>query len=195
MKNKTSTIIEKISLVFVVLSFLYVALRIVMFVLVKKFDFVIYSRTLETNLWDQAWTWDIIMGFTFFLASSLYFNNKILPFIVLLISMFSCMIWILMMLGSKTLIPIEDTSLKENYAIYQYLYPGHQDELILVATVYKESYPLLYKTIDETRRSVSETNDKDKETIALFKEVDYKISDDGKTLSYGKFKVSLEKES
>ena len=100
-----------------------------------------------------------------------------------------------MMIGSKTLIPIEDASLNENYAIHQYLYPGHQDEFILVATVYKESYPLLYKAIDETRKSVSKTADKDKETIALFREVDYEISDDGKTLSYGKFKVSLEKES
>ena len=190
MENKTSIIIKKISLVFVVLSFLYVALRIAMFVLVKKFDFVIYSRTLETNLWDQAWTWDIIIGFTFFLASSLYFENKILPFIVLLVAMFSCWIWFLMMLGSKTLIPIEDTSLESNYAINNFSYPALTGETVLVATIYKEHYPLLYKAVEEARETFIESSDM--ETIRLFRDEEYIISDDGKTLSYGKFKVPLE---
>ena len=193
MENKTSIIIKKVSLVFVVLSFLYVALRIVMFVLVKKFDFVIYSRTLETNLWDQAWTWDIIMGFTFFLASSLYFENKILPFIVLLIAMFSCLAWFVMMLTSKTLIPIEDASLDENYAINKFSYPAHTGETILVATIYKEHYPLLYKAVEEARETFIDSSDM--ETIRLFRDGEYNVSDDGKTLSYGKFMIPIEKES
>lgn len=55
--------------------------------------------------------------------------------------------------------------------------------------VYKESYPLLYKAANSTTESVS---DDDTETITLFNKADYKISNDEKTLSYGKVKISLE---
>ena len=123
LKVKVSAIKNGIHLFFIVLSVIYIMLRIVMFVLVKNFDFVIFSRTLDGNLWDQAWTWDIIVGFIFFLASSLYFNNRIVPFIVFLTTLFSCSIWIIMMMGSNTLIPIESSSLKGNYAIYKYSNP------------------------------------------------------------------------
>lgn len=130
LRIKVSAIINGIHLFFIVLSVIYIMLRIVIFVLVEYFDFVIYSRTLEANLWDQAWTWDIIVGFIFFLASSLYFNNRILPFLV------------------------------------------------------------LYKAVEETRETFSAT--KDMETIILFNEDDYEISDDGKIISYGKFKIPIE---
>lgn len=80
-------------------------------------------------------------------------------------------------------------SLKGNYAIHQYLYPEYHDTVVLAVTVYKESYPLLYKATNSITESVSEH---DIETITLFNKADYKISDDGKTLSYGKMKISLE---
>ena len=95
-----------------------------------------------------------------------------------------------MMWGSKTLIPIEDTSLNENYAINKFLYPEHTGETILVATIYKEHYPLLYKAVEEARETFIESADM--ETIRLFRDGEYNVSDDGKTLSYGKFKVTLE---
>lgn len=190
LKIKVSTIINGIHLFFIILSVIYIMLRIAMFVLVQKFDFVIISRTLEANLWDQAWTWDIIVGFIFFLASSLYFNNRILPFIVFLTTLFSCSIWIIMMMGSNTLIPIESSSLKGNYAIYKYSNPAANNGTTLVATIYKEHYPLLYKAVEETWEDYS--REIDKETVTLFKEDVYEISDDGKNISYGKFKIPIE---
>ncbi|WP_423491518.1 hypothetical protein [Lysinibacillus agricola] len=87
------------------------------------------------------------------------------------------------------MIPISDPSLKGNYAIHQYLYPEYHDTVGLAITVYKESYPLLYKAANSTTESVS---DDDTDTITLFNKADYKISNDGKTLSYGKVKISLE---
>ncbi|MFJ8462093.1 hypothetical protein ACIQ57_23730 [Lysinibacillus xylanilyticus] len=180
---------ELICLFFLTLSLLYMILRITMFVLTNTFDFVIYSKTLESNLWDLAWSTDIIMGFICFFASSLYFKNRILSFSIFLMTMFSMSIWVFMMLGSKSLIPISDPSLKGNYATHQYLYPEYHDTVVLAITVYKESYPLLYKAANSTTESVS---DDDTETITLFNKADYKISDDGKTLSYGKLKISLE---
>lgn len=188
--NIASTLKDIICLFFLTLSLLYLMLRITMFVLTKTFDFVIFSRTLESNLWDIAWSTDIIMGFICFFASTLFFKNRILSFSIFLVTMFSMSIWLFMMMGSKSLIPISDPSLKGNYAIHQYLYPEYSDTVALAITVYKESYPLLYKAVNSTTESVSRD---DIETITLFNKAEYKISDDGKTLSYGKVEIFLEK--
>lgn len=59
-----------------------------MVVRTKVFDFVTFSRTLESNLWDLAWSTDIIMGFLCFFASTLYFKNRILSFSIFLVTMF-----------------------------------------------------------------------------------------------------------
>lgn len=186
----TSTSKDIICLFSLTISFIYLMLRITMIVLTKKFDFVIFSRTLESNLWDLAWSTDIIMGIICFFAITLYFKNKVLSISIFLVTMFSISIWLFMMLGSKTIIPISDPSLNGNYAIHQYLYPTYKDTLTLKVTVYKESYPLLYKAINTTTESVSSRDDK--ETITLFNKAAYQISDDGKTLSYGKMSISLE---
>lgn len=190
MKIKVAAIINGIHLFFIVLSMIYILLRIIMIILVIKLDFVLYSRALEANLWTLGWTWDIIIGFVFILASSFYFQNKILPFILFLTTLVSCSIWWLMILVSQPLTLIEDTSLKGNYVIHKYSYPSSNDETTLVATVYKESYPLLYKETDKVRGVYFD--EKDIETITLFNENHYAISDDGKIMFYGAFKVPMD---
>lgn len=61
----------------------YFILRIVMIIVVQTFDFVIYSRKLQLNLWDIAWTTDLFMGIIGSLSAAILFKNK-LPSLILL---------------------------------------------------------------------------------------------------------------
>ncbi|MBD8005456.1 hypothetical protein [Bacillus norwichensis] len=95
------------------------------------------------------------------------------------------------MIFSKEIVAINNPSLKDNYAISQNLTDSASPEKFVISVrVYKEVYPLLYKYHGMEMELVSRKEDA--ETISLFNKKMYTISEDGKTLSYGKLIVPLE---
>ncbi|MFA8440160.1 hypothetical protein [Pueribacillus sp. YX66] len=94
-----------------------------------------------------------------------------------------------MLLTYMILLPVEHPSIKGNYVFNKQLTTTeYQDVMQLRVTVYKEVFPLLYEfnyTATE-RFSKSEV-----ETITLFKEGNYEVSEDGGLMSFGSFVVSL----
>lgn len=145
--------------------------------------------SLELNLWDYAWSTDIYMGIIATICSSIYFKNKIPSFILMIVTTIIFFNWFLMLLTYMILLPVEHPSIKGNYVFNKQLTTTeYQDVMQLRVTVYKEVFPLLYEfnyTATE-RFSKSEV-----ETITLFKEGNYEVSEDGGLMSFGSFVVSL----
>lgn len=131
-----------ISLPALIIFAIYLIIRIIMIVLTQGFDFSIYSRTLELNLWDIAWTTDLFMGIIGTLSASIFFKNKIPAFIIFLLTVFSCYFWFIAMITTKNLTPIEDSSLKEKYAFEKQLTTTeYRDIRQLRVIIYKEVFP------------------------------------------------------
>jgi len=172
-------------------SALYLIIRLTMVVLTQAFDLVIYSRTFGINLWNLAWTTDIIVAFFCHIASFLYFRRKAFSFLIFVILLCSIIVWWPAMIFSKEIITINSPLLKDNYAISQDITDSASPEKHIISiSVYKEIYPLLYKHHGMEMKLVSRKEDA--ETISLFNKKIYTISEDGKTLSYGKLIIPLE---
>ncbi len=191
MRLKTSTFRDKVCLILLIVSALYIIIRLTMVILTQAFELVIYSRTFGINLWNLAWTTDIIVAFFCHIASFLYFRRKAFSFLIFVILLCSIIIWWPAMIFSKEIVAINNPSLKDNYAISQNLTDSASPEKFVISVrVYKEVYPLLYKYHGMEMELVSRKEDA--ETISLFNKKIYTISEDGKTLSYGKLIVPLE---
>lgn len=190
LRLKTSTFRDKVCLILLIISALYLIIRLTMVVLTQQFNFVIYSRTFELNLWDVAWATDIFIGYIGTISSFFFFKNKIPSIVIFLVTILLCYFWIVMMLTTKNLIPVEHPSVKENYAFERQLTTTeYRDIRQLRVIVYKEELPLLYKTSRTTTERVSEKHEI--ETITLFNKASYEVSEDGKTISFGSMKVPL----
>lgn len=176
-----------------VLSFIYLVLRMVSIILVKGFDFIIFSRTYEINLLNLAPSIDIVMSAICFNVAFIYFNGLkrvIISFAAFLIFIYSLLMWFPMMIVSQSLTSIEDTSLTDNYAVHQSSHQGHLGEGMLYIAVYKEHYPLLYKLI--TSESQKFSKEDDSETVDAFEKNNYIISEDHKFICYGEMKIPLQ---
>lgn len=175
-----------------VLSAIYLVLRVISIVLVKGFDFVIFSRTYEINLLIVAPSMDIIMSAICFTVAFIYFNGikgVAISLIAFLLFMYSIFMWFPTMISSQSLTSIESPSLTDKYAVSQYSFEGHQGERILHILVYKEHYPLLYKLVTEESETFSKKDDY--KTIDSFEKKNYKINEEHNFLYYGEMKVPL----
>ena len=75
MKTHLITIKNYIYMILMVLSAIYLVLRVVSIVLVKGFDFIIFSRTYEINLLNLAPSMDIVMSAICYTIAFMYFNG------------------------------------------------------------------------------------------------------------------------
>lgn len=190
MKEKLVVIKDRICKLSLVISAIYLLLRITMIVLTVRFDFSLFFRNPDLNLWAAAWILDVVVGFIAMFSSILYFKNRILSFVLMLTTVFSLVIFIFAVAFTERLTSIEDPILKENYAISQDRNVVGSGRYILSVRIYKEVFPLVYKLSDSIAEEVTETDDKD--ILYSFEDENYKISEDGKTLSYGRITLSLE---
>lgn len=175
-----------------VLSAVYLILRVVSIVIVKCFDFILFSRTYEINLLNLAPSMDIVMSAICFTIAYIYFNGLkrvVISFVAFLIFIYSVVMWFPMMIVSQSLTSIEDPSLTDNYAVYQASDQGHLGEGVLHIAVYKEHYPLLYKLVTNESQKFSKKDDY--KTVDAFEKNNYKISEDHKFIVYGEMKIPL----
>ena len=110
-------------LILMILSAIYLVLRVTSIVLVKGFGFVIFLRTSEINLMNIAPTTDIFMSAICFTIPYIYFNGMkrvVISFIGCLLFTYSVFMWLPMMAFSLSLSPIESPSLTGKYAVAQY---------------------------------------------------------------------------
>lgn len=164
--------------------------KVTMIILTQIVDLTIYSRTFGINLWDLAWSTDILVGLVCHIASFLYFRRKVFSFLVLGMTLCSILIWWPAMMFSKSLITIHRPILKDNYTIFQDITDSDSpDKYFLTVGVYKEIYPLLYRYHGRKVELFSEKENL--ETLSLFNRKMYTIRENGKTLSYGKLIVPL----
>ena len=192
MKNILLTAKNFLYLILMILSAIYLVLRVTSIVLVKGFDFVIFLRTSEINLMNIAPTTDIFMSAICFTIPYIYFNGMkrvVISFIGCLLFTYSVFMWLPMMAFSLSLSPIESPSLTGKYAVAHYSNRNDSGEKILRIEVYKQQYPLLYK-LEAEESEVFSVKD-DYETIDLFEKNLYKFNEDKNSLSYGKMKVQL----
>ena len=192
MKTYLISIKNYIYMILIVLSAIYLVLRVVSIVLVKGFDFIIFSRTYEINLLNLAPSMDIVMSAICFTIAFIYFNGLkrvVITFAAFLIFIYSVFMWFPMMIASQRLTSIEDPSLTDNYAVYQVSHQGHLGEGVLHIAVYKEHYPLLYKLVTKESRKFSKKDDY--KTVDSFEKNNYKISEDHKFIYYGDMKIPL----
>lgn len=179
-------------MILMVLSAIYFVLRVVSIVLVKGFDFIIFSRTYEINLLNLAPSMDIVMSGICFTIAFIYFNGLkrvFISFAAFLLFTYSVIMWFPMMIVSQSLTSIEDPSLTDNYAVHRASHQGHIGEGVLHIEVYKEEYPFLYKLV--TSDSQKFTKKDDGKTVDAFEQNHYKISEDHKFIVYGEMKIPL----
>lgn len=179
-------------MILMILLAIYLVLRVVSIVLVKGFDFIIFSRTYEINLLNLAPSMDIVMSAICFTIAFIYFNGLkrvVISFAAFLIFIYSVFMWFPMMIVSQSLTSIEGPSLTDNYAVYQASYQGHLGEGVLHIAVYKEHYPLLYKLVTNESQKFSKKDDY--KTVDSFEKNNYKISEDHKFIYYGEMKIAL----
>lgn len=175
-----------------VLTVIYLILRVVSIVLVNGFDFIIFSRTYEINLLNLAPSMDIVMSAICFTIAFIYLNGLkrvVISFGAFLIFIYSVFMWFPMMLVSQSLTTIEDPSLTDNYAVYLASHQGHLGEGVLYIEVYKEHYPLLYKLV--TSESQEFSKKEDYKTVDSFEKNSYTVSEDHKFIYYGEMKIPL----
>lgn len=192
LKTHLITIKNYIYMILMILSAIYLVLRVVSIVLVKGFDFIIFSRTYEINLLNLAPSMDIVMSAICFTIAFIYFNGLkrvVISFAAFLIFIYSVFMWFPMMIVSQSLTSIEDPSLTDNYAVHQASHQGHLGEGVLHIAVYKEHYPLLYKLVTNESQKFSKKDDY--KTVDSFEKNNYKISEDHKFIYYGEMKIPL----
>ncbi|PIC83569.1 hypothetical protein [Sporosarcina sp. P1] len=192
MKTYLITLKNYIYRVLMILSAIYLVLRVVSIVLVKGFDFMIFSKTYEINLLNLAPSMDILMSAICFTVAFIYFDGLkrvVISFAAFLLFIYSVFMWFPMLIVSQSLTPIEDPSLTDNYAVHQVSHQGHLGEGVLYIAVYKEHYPLLYKRVTSESQRFSKKDDY--ETVDSFDKNNYTISEDQKYLYYGKMKIPL----
>lgn len=168
----------------------YFILRIVMIIVVQTFDFVIYSRKLQLNLWDIAWTTDLFMGIIGSLSAAILFKNKLPSLILLLMTTFSFYIWFIAMITQKNLTPIQHPEVQEHYIFEKYVTPTeYKDMKQLSVIIYKEQFPLLYKHVNETTLRVS--SEHNRETITRLNDGTYVVNEKENAIYFGVMKVPL----
>lgn len=117
-----------------------------MIILTQGLGFSIYSRTLELNLWDVAWTTDVFMGIIGTISTFIFFHHKIPSLIIFLVTIFSVYFWFITMISAKNMTPIKSPLLKNKYAFEKQLTTTEYRNIRqLRVIVYKETFPLLYK--------------------------------------------------
>ncbi|MBS4210838.1 hypothetical protein [Bacillus sp. FJAT-50079] len=160
MKIRASIIIDRICQFFLMISAIYLVLRIAMIVLTFGFDFSLFFRNPDLNLWAVAWISDVVIGFVALFSSILYLKNRILSFVLMLTTSFSLVVFIFAISFTEQITSIEDPILKENYAVYQSLNSFRGDEYFFMAKVYKEVFPLVYKLTDTVNEGVQKKREK-----------------------------------
>ena len=192
LKTHLMTMKNYIYMVLMILSAIYLVLRVVSIVLVKGFDFMIFSRTYEINLLNLAPSMDILMSAICFTVAFIYFNGLkrvVISFAAFLLFIYSVFMWFPMLIVSQSLTSIEHPSLTDNYAVHRVSDQGHLGEGVLHIAVYKEHYPLLYKRVTSVSQKFSKKDD-DK-TVDSFEKNNYKISEDQKFIYYGEMQIPL----
>lgn len=159
-----------------------------MFILITKFDIIIYSKALNINLTHIAWFMDIFTPLVTSFALFYLYKSRIpslIPFIIMLISIFK--LYPLFAFSSDYL-SVDNNVTTGNYIISNHQSTGVGDgSAYLTIFVYKEKFPLLYTKQGRYSAYIPSSST----TYKNYNSGKYTILKGGKILSYGDFSIPL----
>lgn len=172
------------------ISAVYYTGRVIMFILSVGFDFVLFSKKLQMNLWAAAWIFDVCIGFIALFTVMLYLKNRILSFVLMLVTAGSFIIFIPATGLTERFESIDTLDLQENYAMStDYFYLKHNTYHVR-ARLYKEVFPFVYTLIDSNREEISKIEEQD--ILQSFTDKNYEVTTDGSSIYIENLKLSLE---
>lgn len=161
-----------------------------MFILSVGFDFVLFSKKLQMNLWAVAWIFDVGFGFIALFTVILYLKNRSLSFILMLVTVGSFIIFIPATGLTERFESIDTLDLHAKYPIStDYFYIKH-DTYHVGAQLYKEVFPFVYTLTDSNREEISKIKEDD--ILQLFMDKNYEVTTDGLSIYIENLRLSLE---
>ena len=172
-----------------IMAAVYYIARIAMFILSIGFDFILYSKKLQLNLWAVAWIFDVCIGFITLFTCMLYLKKRFLSFIMMLITAISFIICIPATGLTERLQTIYTPNLSTDYAIStNYIY-SKNNQFWVHARLYKEVFPFVYKLTDSNSKEIDKIREQD--TLQSFIDKNYEVNTTGTHIEIGKVKLSL----
>lgn len=176
-----------ISLGVIILTVVYIIVRVIMSVMSSRYGYVFYKD--GVNLKGLFHNLDLVVAFISLIAVTMYFKNKVIMFVLMVLIVLTIPLHFLMRMGIEDLNTLDSDRLDGNYLVELLQMPVSRDDISLSIKVYKEKYPMMYKKVGREIEEYSKSTDS--ETIDLYKDNAYEVSEDGSYIQYGKFKVKL----
>ena len=182
--------LKMLSLIFIIFSIIYLLLRISTGFIVYNYGYLIYFHNLQLNLKEITYYLDLFIIFINIIATSIYFKNKILPILLMIFIVAYLPLHFIFKLGIEDVTEVKSEYLNDTYLVELLHTPVSREKISLSIFVYKKEFPFMYKNVGRKIEVFSKVTDE--ETINLYKDNAYEVSEDGKFLTYGKFVIPLE---